>query len=101
MIREIGAVEARQRLGEFLARVRYGRERFVITRDGKRTAALIAVEDLERLEGLEELLDLLAVQVLKAQGQEPVPVEALLTQYRQLFAGAPEPAETREPASSP
>lgn len=85
MIVEISAVEARKRFGELLARVRYAGERFVIARGGKKAAALMSVEDLERLEKLEELLDLLMVKLLKTQGQEPLPLEALLEQYERLF----------------
>ena len=85
MIEKIGAVEARNHLGELLARVRYAGERFLITRDGKEAAALVGVEDLERLERLEDLLDLVTVRFLQARGEEPVPVEELLKQYERLF----------------
>jgi len=85
MIERIGAVEARNRLGELLARVRYAGERFLIMRDGKETAALVSVEDLERLERLEDLLDLVMVRLLQERGEEPLPVEELLKQYERLF----------------
>ena len=85
MINRISAVEARNRLGELLARVRYAGERFLITRGGKETAALVRVEDLERLERLEDLLDLLTVRLLQERGEEPLPVEELLKQYERLF----------------
>jgi len=90
MIIEISAVEARKRFGELLARVRYAGERFVIAKGGKKAAALMSVEDLERLEKLEELLDILTVKLLKAQGQGPLPLEALLEQYERLFGIRPE-----------
>lgn len=101
MIKEISAVEARQKLGELLARVRYAGEKFVITRGGKRAAALVSVEDLERLERLEELLDVLSVGLLKAQAQEPLPLDALLKQYESLFGAKPELAPTEHASPHP
>lgn len=50
----IPAMDLRRRAGELLARVRYAGERFVIERNGEATAALIGVEDLQRLEAMEE-----------------------------------------------
>ncbi len=85
MATQVGAAEARRRLGALLARVQYAGERFLITRDGKAAAALVSVEDLERVEKLEELLDVLLVRLLQAQGEEPVPVEDLIEQYEHLF----------------
>jgi len=90
MVKKVGAVEARNHLGELLARVRYAGERFIITRDGKAAAALVRVEELERLERLEDLLDLLIVKLLKTKGEAPLPVEALLEQYEHLFGSKPQ-----------
>ncbi len=42
--------EAKARLSALMARVGYGGERFVIERRGRPLAALVGVEDLERLE---------------------------------------------------
>lgn len=54
----VGTHEAKTHLSEYLNRVRYGGERIVIERHGKPVAALVGVEDLERLgsspEGPEE-----------------------------------------------
>jgi prevent-host-death family protein len=41
------------RLSEFIGRVAYGRERFLVLRRGKPVAALVSVEDLRRLEALD------------------------------------------------
>lgn len=54
----VSAEEARNQLAEILNRAAYGRERTVVTRRGKRIAAIVSVEDLELLEAvLEELED--------------------------------------------
>jgi prevent-host-death family protein len=41
-------------LSEFLNRAAYGRERIIVTSRGKPKAVLISMEDLRRLEELEE-----------------------------------------------
>lgn len=46
----VGTHEAKTHLSEYINRVRYGGERVVIERHGKPVAALVSVEDLERLE---------------------------------------------------
>lgn len=56
-MRHITTSEARDELSEILNRVAYGRERVVIRRRGKDLAAVISVEDLRRLERLEETLE--------------------------------------------
>ncbi len=50
MTEKIRVTEAKAQLSALMARVGYGRERFVIERRGKPLAALIGIEDLERLE---------------------------------------------------
>ena len=50
MAEKVRVTEAKAHLSELMARVGYGGERFVIERRGRPLAALVAVEDLERLE---------------------------------------------------
>lgn len=47
----VGVSEAKAHLSSLMARAGYGGERFLIERRGKPLAALVGVEDLERLEG--------------------------------------------------
>jgi prevent-host-death family protein len=47
---KVRVTEAKAHLSELMARVGYGGERFVIERRGRPLAALVGVEDLERLE---------------------------------------------------
>jgi len=49
--KKISAAEAKAKLSELLARVAYGGDRYVIERRGKPVAALVSVDDLERLNG--------------------------------------------------
>jgi len=54
----VSAEEARNQLAEILNRAAYGHERTVVTRRGKRIAAIVSIEDLELLEAiLDELED--------------------------------------------
>jgi prevent-host-death family protein len=48
--RAISVAEAKRRFSEILARTAYAGERFLIARRGKPLAALVALEDLRRLE---------------------------------------------------
>lgn len=45
--------EFKAKLSEFLGRVAFTRERFVVTRHGKPIAALVPMDDLRRLEKLD------------------------------------------------
>lgn len=48
---EVSALEFKGRLSELLSRAGFGNERIAITRHGKKIAALVSAEDLERLKG--------------------------------------------------
>jgi prevent-host-death family protein len=50
--------EARESFSTTINRVAFGRERVVLTRHGKRVAAVVPIEDLELLELLEDASDL-------------------------------------------
>ncbi len=49
----IPLTEAKQNLGELVKRTAYGGDRFVMEFRGKPRAALVSVEDLERLQNLD------------------------------------------------
>lgn len=48
---EVTALQAKRTLADLLSRVGFGGERFVITRHGKKVAAIVGVQDLEALDG--------------------------------------------------
>ena len=48
----VGAMELRNRIGDVLNRVLYKGERFVIERRGKPVAAIVSIDELEKLERL-------------------------------------------------
>jgi prevent-host-death family protein len=50
---EIPASEVRERISDVISRVSYGKERVVISRNGKPQVALVPIADLERLQRLD------------------------------------------------
>jgi prevent-host-death family protein len=66
--------EARKELADVVDRVKYKGERFILSKNGKRAAAIISVEDLDLLEGLQDIRDTEeAERRLSDPGQKPVP----------------------------
>jgi len=53
----VSAEEARNQLADILNKAAYGHERTVVTRRGKRIAAIISVEDLDLLEAIIDELE--------------------------------------------
>ncbi|MBI3184064.1 MAG: type II toxin-antitoxin system Phd/YefM family antitoxin [Myxococcales bacterium] len=74
---ELSSSEARDAFADIINRAAYGKERVVLTRRGKKLVAVVPVEDLERLEALEDKLDVAAAERAekraKAKGEKPIP----------------------------
>lgn len=51
-------MDARKAFADLVNRANYGKERIVITKHGRKVAAVVPVEDLELLERLEDLQDI-------------------------------------------
>ena len=51
----ISTADVRRQLAELLNRSAYGKERFVVTRHGKKLVAIVPVEDLDLLERVKRL----------------------------------------------
>jgi prevent-host-death family protein len=91
---QISIGQVKRDLSELLNRVAYGGERIVLTSRGKPKAAIVSMEDYERLEqeGVAARLarweawvaqsDALAAEILARRGGEPIDVEALLDAVR-------------------
>ncbi|WP_084477467.1 type II toxin-antitoxin system prevent-host-death family antitoxin [Actinokineospora enzanensis] len=71
--------EARERPGEGVSRVRD--ERTVITWRGKSVAAVVAIDDLRRLEAAEDEADLVAAQEAVAAAQPRVSHQDVLAAF--------------------
>lgn len=74
---KISTAEARSDFAEVINRASFGKERFVLTRRGKKLVAIIPVEDLELLEELEDTMDLKAAKAALAESDERVSYEDL------------------------
>jgi prevent-host-death family protein len=69
---EISTVEARSRFSEVVNRATYGKERVILTRHGKKIAAVIPLEDLKLIEEMEDRIDIEEAEKAWAeQGDEP------------------------------
>lgn len=56
-IRELSVAELREQLAETLNEVRYTKARRLVTKHGRKVAAVVSVEDLRLLETLEDIVD--------------------------------------------
>lgn len=68
--------QVRQELSEILNRVAYQGERVVLKRNGRDVAAIISLDDLKRLETIEDRIDYesgeKALKQMKSRRQKPV-----------------------------
>ena len=79
MMREAPATTVRQKLGDLLKEVQYRKGRIVITKRGKRVAALIDIALFDRLRKLEEGFEELSGGLAKAfAGMQPAKGAALV-----------------------
>ncbi len=68
-MREYTTGEARDRFAEVINETVYGDERIVLTRHGKKIAAVVPLSDLELLIELERLIDIEAARKAIAEGE--------------------------------
>ena len=58
MLNTVSTAEARKKLAEIVNMVAYGKETVVLTRRGKKIAALISMEELKLLQLIEDHIDI-------------------------------------------
>jgi prevent-host-death family protein len=82
----VSAMNLRERIGDILNQVHYGKERFVIERRGEPVAAIVSIEEFERLERLEQEyeIELLRLAKIAAEQEGVVPFSRLVEQYEAL-----------------
>lgn len=85
----VGIAEAKRALSEIVNRVLYRRERIILQSRGRSKAALISIEDLRKLERLEQretqgITQQLAVLSRARTLRETMPVEAVGTAAAEL-----------------
>lgn len=69
---KISTADARNDFADVINRASFGKERFVLTRRGKKLVAIVPVEDLELLEELEDRMDVAAARAALAESEERV-----------------------------
>ena len=62
MAKALSVGKARAEFATVVNEAAFGKERFVLTRNGKRTVAIVPVEDLDTLEMIEEKIDVAKAQ---------------------------------------
>ncbi|MBD2254182.1 type II toxin-antitoxin system Phd/YefM family antitoxin [Nostoc parmelioides] len=81
MINPVSATEARAKFPEIINRVEYGKERILIERHGKPVVAVIGLDDLKRLETLEDAIDSAQLREAIAQNAGFTTLEAVIAQH--------------------
>ncbi len=69
---------ARSKFQELLNRVGFGRERILVERRGKPIAAIISIEDLKRLEAIEDALDSAKLRRAVEENESFVTLESIV-----------------------
>ena len=67
---EISVAYAREHFAEYLGRVTYSKDRVVVTKHGKKVAAVVPYEDLELLEKLESAIDFKSAKAALAEAKK-------------------------------
>ncbi|MBE9191391.1 type II toxin-antitoxin system Phd/YefM family antitoxin [Gloeocapsopsis crepidinum LEGE 06123] len=70
--------EARNNLPELINRVNYANERILLERHGKPVAAIVSLEDLNRLEALEDAIDSMELRRAVEQNDGFVTLESII-----------------------
>lgn len=74
---EIPVTEAREEMAAIIRRAEISSERVMLTRHGRRVAAVVSADDLELLELLEDRADLRLMREALAESDERVPYDKL------------------------
>ena len=80
-IQTLSVVEIRNSLADIMAQVSYAGLRFVVERKGRPMVALVSIEDLRRLEALEDTGDSELLRRAKAASQGTVPLDQVIAEY--------------------
>ena len=79
------ALDARVHFGELLDRVRYTAERFIVERKGTPVAAIVSIEDLRRLEAIENERDSEILRLAREASRGVVPFAAVAERFEAAF----------------
>lgn len=86
----ISLTDARDTLGDLVAKVRHTGERVTLSKNGKQVAVLISTDDLKALEAFEDAEDVRAYDEAKAEfeadGRKTVSLDDLRSDHDELTA---------------
>ncbi len=85
-MKTVSTSQLKESLSEYLNRAAYGQERIIVASRGKPKAAVISIEDLERLEELEDALAAQEALAEYRQG-ETLSLEALIAELEESNSG--------------
>jgi prevent-host-death family protein len=85
---KVSVAEARGKFSEVIGRAAFGRERIVVERRGKPIAAVVPIEDLQRLEELEDQAALAELLRAKRSAKGFVTLEEAEGEYLRSRRGA-------------
>ena len=81
MLNTVSTAEARKKLAEIVNKVAYGKESVVLTRRGKKLAALISMEKLELLQLIEDHIDIEDARKALEEPGENISAEKLWKEF--------------------
>ncbi|OEU57359.1 MAG: toxin-antitoxin system antitoxin subunit [Desulfobulbaceae bacterium S3730MH12] len=73
----ISTAEARKNFADIVNGVAYGKEPVILTRRGRKIAALISIEELELLQTIEDLVDIENARKALAESGENIPAQEI------------------------
>ena len=71
----ISTVDARKHFADLVNKVAYGHESVILTRRGKKVAALVSIEELELIQKLEDIIDIEDAMKALAEPGENIPAK--------------------------
>jgi len=91
---KIGSREARDKFSDLLTQAAFGKERIVLTRNGRELAAIVPIEDLQMIEEIEDRIDIAGADRIMARSPKLLDWNSV----KAGLAGAPEklPGEKRK-----
>ena len=89
-VRTLGMVEVHNNLADVMTQVAHAGLRFVVERKGRPMMALVSIEDLRRLEALEDAIDSELLHRAKAASRGTVRLDQVIAEYEreQVLTGA-------------
>jgi len=76
----ITTVDARKNFADIVNKVSYGQDSIVLTRRGKKIAALVSMEELELLQKIEDVIDIEGAKQAPAEAGENISADEVWKQ---------------------